>query len=211
MNLNRIFDPNNLFFREVSRLVDVVGLSLLWLVLCLPVVTVAPAAAALYHTAVKGLRCGDPASFSRYLRSFQENWQQGLVVSLVFVPLALVFYLGFNVMCAAPGTAQGTVMLAIYLVAGLLAAGMFSYAFALLGRFRFNTKELFGTAAKLALIHLPVTMLVAVLNTLTVCLIGLLVWPVLFLPMLTALVTSYPMEKVFARYMDEPENFQEEN
>lgn len=211
MNLNRIFDPNNLFFREVSRLVDVVGLSVLWLTLCLPVVTIAPAAAALYHTAVKGLRCGDPAAFSRYLRSFKENWKQGLVVSLIFAPLALAFYFGFNIMCAAPGTTQGTVMLAIYLVAGLMVAGVFSYVFALLGRFQFSTKDLFLTAAKLALIHLPVTALVAVLNTLTVCLVGLLVWPVLFLPMLTALITSFPLEKVFAKYMDEPEELQEED
>lgn len=210
MNLNRIFDPNNLFFREVSHIVDVVGLSLLWLVLCLPVVTIPPATAAVYHTAVKGLRCGDPATFSRFLRSFRENLKQGLVISLVFVPLALVFYLGFNVMCAAPGTAQGSFMLAIYVVAGLFMVGVFSYVFALLGRFRFTTGALFRTALQLALAHLPVTALVAVVNTAGVCLSGLLLWPVLLLPMLTALFTSFPLERVFAKYMEEPEDLTEE-
>ena len=50
MGLRGIFDPENGFFRTLSRMVDVVGLSLLWVVLSLPLVTFGPACAALYHT-----------------------------------------------------------------------------------------------------------------------------------------------------------------
>ena len=50
MGLRGIFDPENGFFRTLSRMVDVVGLSLLWVALSLPLVTFGPACAALYHT-----------------------------------------------------------------------------------------------------------------------------------------------------------------
>ena len=48
----RIFNPNNLFFQGCSKIFDLVVLSALWLALCLPVVTIGPATAALYYTVV---------------------------------------------------------------------------------------------------------------------------------------------------------------
>ena len=51
-----IFNPENLVFRMLSKGVDFVGLSLLWLLLCIPIVTIGPATAALYYTVVKVFR-----------------------------------------------------------------------------------------------------------------------------------------------------------
>lgn len=34
--MNRIFSPDNLFFRSLARGVDLIGLSLLWVLLCTP-------------------------------------------------------------------------------------------------------------------------------------------------------------------------------
>ena len=45
--MNGLFSPNNLFFRALSWMVDIVGISLLWAILSLPVVTILPAGAAL--------------------------------------------------------------------------------------------------------------------------------------------------------------------
>ena len=205
MKFSRLFDPENLLFRELSHMVDVVGLSLLWLLLCLPVVTIGPATAALYHTAVKGLRRDDPDTFRRFLRSFRENWKQGVLVTLLCIPPVLLLKLGLDVMTANAGTPQGMAMLCVYTAVLLLPLGLLSWLFPLLGRFRFATGQLFATALRLTLAHLPTAMLAAVLNTAAVVLMGLLVWPVLALPMLTALVVSFPLEKVFARYMTEPE------
>ena len=54
--MNRLFDPQNLLFQALSWMVDLVGISLFWAILCLPVVTIVPATAALYHTAALCLR-----------------------------------------------------------------------------------------------------------------------------------------------------------
>ena len=205
MRMNRLFDPNNLLFRELSHLVDLVGLSLLWLLLSVPVVTLGPATAALYHTAVKGLRRGDPATFTRYLRSFRENLKEGTLVTLVLLPLALLMKLGLDIMVTNAGREQGMLLLVIYVAVLLIPVGCLCWLFPLLGRFSFSVTELFQTALRLTLAHLPVTMLIAAVTAGVVVLMGLLVWPVLLLPMLTALVLSFPMERVFARYMTQEE------
>ena len=46
-------------------MVDIVGLSILWTFLCLPIVTAGPATAALYYTVVKCLRRRDSGAFGQ--------------------------------------------------------------------------------------------------------------------------------------------------
>ena len=78
-----IFNPENLVFRMLSKGVDFVGLSLLWLLLCIPIVTIGPATAALYYTVVKVFRQKKEDAFRTYLKAFQENLKQGILVTLV--------------------------------------------------------------------------------------------------------------------------------
>ena len=54
--MNEFFNPEKGIWAWLSAMVDVVGLSILWLILCLPVVTIGPATAALYYTVVKYVR-----------------------------------------------------------------------------------------------------------------------------------------------------------
>ena len=45
--MNQIFNPENFFWKCFDKMADVVGLSLLWFMCSLPVVTIGPACAAL--------------------------------------------------------------------------------------------------------------------------------------------------------------------
>ena len=73
MGLRGIFDPENGFFRTLSRMVDVVGLSLLWVALSLPLVTFGPACAALYHTVTHCVACQGDSTYLTFFRSFRAN------------------------------------------------------------------------------------------------------------------------------------------
>ena len=195
-----IFDPNNLFFRTVSRLVDIVGLSLLWFFLCLPVVTIGPATAALYHTVVRCFREGDESVFGRYLRSFRENLRVGIPASLICIVLTVLLVFGFEIMYAHRSGLQAMAY-AIYYICMILPLGTVCYLFPLLGRFTFRLKELFLTAMQLALAHLPSTV-VLVLLTLEVGLFSIKhLWAFFFVPVALTWVSSLFLEKIFRKHM----------
>lgn len=78
MGLRGIFDPENGFFRTLSRMVDVVGLSLLWVALSLPLVTFGPACAALYHTVTHCVACQGDSTYLTFFRSFRANLRVGI-------------------------------------------------------------------------------------------------------------------------------------
>ena len=68
--MGEFFNPEKGIWVWLSTLVDVLGLSIFWACLCLPVVTIGPATAALYYTVVKCVRGRESGTFGYFFRSF---------------------------------------------------------------------------------------------------------------------------------------------
>jgi uncharacterized membrane protein YesL len=196
--MNHIFDPENLFFSTLSRLVDIVGLSLCWAMLCIPVVTIGPATAALYYAVVKSFRQGDPKTFRLFFTSLRTNLKQGVLCTLPFIPIALLVYFLGNVYALAAGQGgMGFAAYGFYLVMALVPVAAACWLFPLLGRFENTTRGLWSAALRLAVAHLPATVLLVAL-TIACGLLTLMVPVLVFvLPALWALVASFPLERTF--------------
>lgn len=201
----QVFDPDNLFWRLISRGVDFVGLSLLWAALCLPLITIGPATAALYYTVVKAFRHGETGTFGVYFKAFRSNLRNGILSTLIVLPIALILAYGYSVMTANQTSDLGAVMFVAYDITLLVPMGLVCYLFPLMGRFEFDLKALFRTSFFLALRHLPST-IVLVLLTLELSLFTLQRWwPIFFAPVLCALLSSLFLERIFPKYLSAEE------
>ena len=206
-----IFDPKNDLWRTVSAIADVCCLSLMWVIACLPVVTIGPATAALYFSASQYVRHWEVGAIRGFLRSFRQNLRQGILASLILVPLAVLLYICWDVLAVMAGEfSGGLVLLAAYTILLLLPVGIGLWVFPLLGRFTFSLGGLFRTAASLTMVHLPTTLAVTAVAALSLGLCVRFLLPVFFLPALTALAHSFLMERVFRRYAPEEDPVMEE-
>ena len=86
--MGEFFNPEKGIWAWLSTLVDLCGLSIVWVFLCLPVVTAGPATAALYYAVVKCIRGRESGAFAAYLRSFRANLKTGLLATLAVLPAA---------------------------------------------------------------------------------------------------------------------------
>ena len=201
--MGEFFNPEKGVWAWLSTLVDICGLSILWLFLCMPVVTIGPATAALYYTVVKCVRGREPGAFGYYFRSLRENMRVGCAASLVCAAAAVLLSCGYVVMRANAGTDVGRLLYGAYYGALLLPAGALCWLFPLLGRFTFGVRDLFVTALQLALRHLPSTVVVTLLTAETAAFCIPNWWPALFMPAVTALLASLFFERVFQKYAPE--------
>ena len=133
--MRQVFDPDNLVWSIVSRGVDLVGLSLLTALLCIPVVTAGPALAALYYTVVKCFRQREKGTFGIFFRAFRADFRTAALAALICVPCALLLWFGYSVMRANWGSPAGAVMFVAYDIALVVPAGIVCWLFPLLGRF----------------------------------------------------------------------------
>lgn len=199
---NRLFDPNNDFFSFLGDLVDVVGLSILWLFCCLPVVTIGPACTALYHTVFRGLRQRQNGRYLRFLECFRENLKQGVVVTLVCLPAGLVFYFGLPALTslALKGDQMAELLFWCWQTLAVLLGTLPLTAFPLLGRFQFATRDLLRTTLQLCIRHFPSVFLLSLCANAAVQLSFAWYAFALFLPALTALLATFLLERIFSRY-----------
>ena len=157
-----IFNPENSIWRVTGKLVDLMILSVFWLACSLPVVTLGPASAALYHTVVQCIRGSRRDSWTLFFRTFRDNLKVGVLTTLVVlaVGVALLFLHGLAYQMAATGTAESVFYLC-YTFLLLLPLGMACYLFPVLSRFTFGVGGLLSNCARLAIVHLPSTLAMA--------------------------------------------------
>lgn len=213
--MGKFFNPEKGIWGWLSTLVDVAGLSLLWMLLCLPVVTAVPATAALYYAVVKCVRRRESGAFRAYMRAFRDNLKTGLLTGLILLPAAALL-LAVHHIARWYGIRAGGVLYLLYVAqyfALMIPAGVLCWLFPLLGRFDCNVKNLFGTAFRLTMVHLPSTVVIVLLTAQAVALCVALWWPVVFVPVVAMLLASLFTERVFRKYapeLAEPEEAPEE-
>lgn len=84
------FNSENPVFRFTGRVLDILVLSVMWVVCSLPIVTIGPASAALYYSCVKCLRYKEGGAYRSFLSAFKLNLKPGIGVTVVLLVLAVV-------------------------------------------------------------------------------------------------------------------------
>ncbi|WP_297212063.1 YesL family protein [uncultured Flavonifractor sp.] len=197
-----IFNPENGFYRVTGKMVDIFLLSVFWLACCIPVVTIGPATAALYNAVARCIRGNERNSWGLFFRTFRANLKVGILTTLVVLPAAAVLVLlqGVLYQTAVLGKA-GYVLYVAYQIFLLLPLGMVCYLFPVLSRFSFRTGGLLLNCSKLAMAHLPATVLMGLLLALSVWVCSYVPVVAAVLPAMLALVQTVPLERIFRPYI----------
>ena len=203
MRGNRIFDPENVVFRNLARLTDIIGLSLVWLIFSLPVVTVGPASAALYHAVRRCVVEREYGTYTIFWRSFRQNLKTGLAATVLVLIAAGILGIGRQVMLTAASQLGGyaVVLYYAYLVLLTVPGGILCWMFPLLSRFTFRPGGLMATGLRITMGYLPYTLVIVLIGLAAALAAWALVVLALVLPCVTALAWSLVMERVFRKYM----------
>ncbi len=195
------FNPESQPWRALGRAVDFVGLSLCTVFISLGVVTFGPALSALYTAVVKEFRYGDNTPFRTYFESFRKNLKQGMVLTLICIPVIVLIVLGYLVMKENSSTRAGAFLFTFYYVLLIIPAGTMINIFPMLGRFEMSTGKTIRTSFTFVFAHLPSTLVLVLLST------ELTVWtvqywsPAFITPSLWALLSSFFLEKNYRKHL----------
>lgn len=94
--MSGIFNYENPIFSFLGKVIDLISLSVLWVILCLPIVTIGPATTALYYTVVKVVRKERSYLFREFFKSFKSNFKYGALATIIVVLLAAILWFDFN-------------------------------------------------------------------------------------------------------------------
>lgn len=166
------FTPDSKFMIFCGRLVELTKINLLWLLCCLPVVTIGAATTAMLDC-LYAFRAEEPCGGKVFFRSFRGCFGRATVLWLVILLFGVMLGLDYYIVAYLefPGRMAVIGLIFFLLFALVLVTGMI---FPLLSRFPGTVKELAVNAVLLSLAHLPKMLLVTAMNLLPVFLLLLL-------------------------------------
>ena len=192
-------NSDSLIFRIGNKVFDVIVVSLLWFVCCIPVITAGASTTALYDTVFRNIRQNRGYCYKGFFKCFKDNFKNTVQASIIFAILTVVSMWDISLALSGGSVISGYQI--TFFILWILAMTWAIWTFALTARFENNWKNTLKNGLLMFFAHLPVTLGMAVIFALS----AMLVWdiPVLLvvLPVGGMLLNSFMLEKVFKRYI----------
>lgn len=208
---------DNVVVRALSKLGDMICLNVMWLICCIPIITIGASTTALYTVMLKLVKNEEGYVFRGFLKAFKSNFKQSTIIWLIILILGIVWTVDFRVAGLMPGTA-GLVLSAVFLALGFILLSVMLYIFPLTARYENSIKAIFKNALILTVAKLPYTLAMVVIvvaavvvslwSTVTIV-FALPIWLIIG-GALIAWANSYILRKVFVIFEGDESKTEEE-
>ena len=202
--MGKLFDFNNPVMVFLARILDLLFLNLLWLICCIPIVTIVPATTAMYYVTFKMVHNEDSGIARQFFHSFWENMRQGVLLTILFLAGAVVLYLDYFFCKHVPGVV-GNILQFAFAIVGFVYLMVVCYTTPLLSRFENTVKQTIKNAFFLSLRHVKTTLIILLMHVGPVLVFAFLpelsnkimpLWIFLF-PAVIAFLSTICLRKVF--------------
>lgn len=211
--LEGLFSQDGKLMSSLSLISDFVITGVLWFIFSLPIITVGASTDALFSTVFQMIKQEDTGPLKSFLRAFGEHFRRATVIWLIWLLLGafLALDLYFYLMWSATGESFGVVLFSIFcgLCLIYICVGMYLFPYTVV--FSSNLRRTFLNSAYLSFRHLPVTLLMAIINLALLMLC--LAFPVLFivLPGAMGAADGLLLYRTFSRYVSKADVSKSEN
>lgn len=168
----KLFNPDSRIMIFLSRVADLVILNILWLVCCIPVVTIGASTTAMYHV-IRHWQKDSVSSIMRdFFQSFKEDFKQATPVYLILlIPTVAVVMNAMLIFNPENSAAVPSYLLVIWFISALILLFISSFVYPVMAFFADSIFKTLRNAMVLALANLPRTILISILNLLPVILL----------------------------------------
>ncbi|RTZ55965.1 DUF624 domain-containing protein [Bacillus sp. SAJ1] len=95
INLSRregmnVFNIDGRFYRILDKITDFLLLNLLWIIFCLPIVTIFPSTAAMFGVVRSWVRKDEPSITKHFYTLFKDNFKQGILIEIAWFFMAAI-------------------------------------------------------------------------------------------------------------------------
>lgn len=204
VTMNWILKGEESILSFINKIGQLIIVTVLWLISCLPIITIGTACSAMYYTVVKVIRREHGYLHKEYMKAFKRNVKNGCIFTIGFIIWGLILYLNRGYV-GHEGTLKSRYFILIYDLLIAITIGMAVYLFPNLSRFKLKNLELIKMSLHMAFRNLPITLLLIAGTFL--CMIAIWFLPIfmtLLIPGFWCYISSYLIEKVLKLYMAKP-------
>ncbi|MEW9052655.1 MAG: YesL family protein [Neobacillus sp.] len=167
--------------KEIFKILEVVTaffqLTVLWLLFCLPIVTIFPATVAMYCVVRQWVLHKDFSVFRSFYQYFKENFKQSFILGIIWIVFGGVFVVDFMLM-EHLGSFQ-YILLPVLFLLGFIILFITIFIFPTIAHYNVNWLNAIKNSFFFSIRYILVTLSVIVLLVLTALI--LFTWPITFI------------------------------
>lgn len=206
--MNNIFNLNSPVMQFLGKVFDLMILNLLWLICCIPIITIGPATTAMYYVAMKIADDEYSEVLRPFFHSFKQNFFQGIILELIFIVSGLLLFFDYRFCLLFDGTTE-KIMIGAFIFFGVVYLVLVSYTYPLLSQYANTIGGTIKNALVLAMSKVITALEISLLNLAPILslflfpeVIGWIVPLLIFLaPAFIALLNSMLFKKVLANFI----------
>ena len=199
------------FFRFFTRVFDLMWLNILFLLCCLPIITIGASTSALYSVCLKLVRNEETYVTRDFFHAFHQNLKQGiflhLILSLITIIVVFDLFVMWNIMEYAILYKWAFVVMIIFSALFFMAA---TYVYPLLAQFNNTVKGYLRAAFGLMLKHFPYSIMFSLLSALPIVaaffIAGALEWEIFIFMIIgfscMAYIRTLFLSVIFKKYIE---------
>lgn len=188
----------------VHKIGRIIIVTVLWLISCLPIITIGTASSAMYYTMVKVIRREYGYIHKEYLRAFKRNFKNGCIFTTIFILWGWILYLN-RIYMGQEGSSTARYFILIYDILLFISLAIIVYLFPILSRFQLSKLELMRMSFHMAFRNLPITLLLVSGTIVSIMAVWLLpIVMTLLIPGVWCYISSLLIEKVMKLYIVKP-------
>ena len=156
--MDKLFNMDNKFFSMMGRAADLMILNIVFIICCLPIVTIGASLTALHYVTLKMVRNEESYIVKSFFKSFKQNFKQATIINLIMLLFGGLLYLDLNIINNMSGS-MASVLHVLFIAFGIVYFVIFLYLYPVLAKFYNTIKNTFTNAFLMSIRHLPYTAL----------------------------------------------------
>lgn len=201
----KLFNIDSPMMQALSKIADLFILNLLFMVCCIPIITIGTSLTALYTVTLKTARNEESYVFRSFFKAFKDNFKISTLSWLILLIAGTILFVDFRYAVVFPEPYNQIIRVATVFLS-ILYLLLITYLFPYIARFENTLKDSFKNAFLLSVTHLPYTFLFLVIGVLAIILTFLLdfqvigfLWIVIGFSGL-AYINSILFRRIFAKF-----------
>lgn len=211
VTMSELFNMDNPFWRFMGKIADVIILNLLWIICCIPIITIGPATTATYYVALRLADDQDGYIFKNFFKSFKQNFRQGVIIGVIMTVIGAFFAYDLYLYRQLSG---GMIKYLSMIMLGIMILYLFAltYVFPILAKFVNSVKRTIINAFYMSIRHIVATIVMIVIAVVVIAVTIFIFPPLIILGFgLIAFLQSYFLKRIFNFYIEKEEEVEDEN
>lgn len=162
--MDNLFSFDNKFFEALGKISDIVILNFLFIISCIPIITIGASVTATYSVAMKMTKDEETYITKEFIRQFKENFKTSTIIWMIMLVIGTVLVFDFYMSRLVLDEVMSKVLQFIFTMVSIVFVFTLTYVFPIIAKFENTIKNTMINSALISIQNLPYTILMIVIN-----------------------------------------------